>query len=51
VVEALSDSDVLKKLWMINDRLGIYARIIEEDPDETFGHYIIYELQEIKTVY
>ena len=50
VVEAIGDSEVLKKLWMINDRLGIYARIIEEDPDETFGHYIIYELQEIKTV-
>ena len=50
VVEAIGDSEVLKKLWMINDRLGIYARIIEEDPDETFGHYIIYELQEIKTL-
>jgi hypothetical protein len=50
VIEALGDSDVLKKLWMINDRVGIYARIIEEDPDETFGHYVIYELQEIKTV-
>jgi hypothetical protein len=50
VVEAIGDSGVLKKLWMINDRVGIYARIIEEDPDENFGHYVIYELQEIKTV-
>lgn len=50
VVEALGDSDLLKKLWMINDRVGIYARIIQEDPDETFGHYAIYELKEIKTV-
>ena len=50
VIEALGDSDLLKKLWMINDRLGIYARISEEDPDENFGHYAIYELQEIKTV-
>ncbi len=50
VVESISHSDLRKKLWMINDRLCIYARIIEEDPDETFGHYVIYELQEIKTV-
>ena len=50
VVEAIGDSELRKKLWMINDRVGIYARIIEEDPDETFGHYDIYELQEIKTV-
>lgn len=50
VVESISHSDLRKRLWMINDRLGIYARIIEKDPDETFGHYFIYELQEIKTV-
>lgn len=50
VIEALGDSDLLRKLWMIDDRLGIYAKIIQEDPDENFGHYAIYELQEIKTV-
>ena len=49
VIEAIGDSELLKTRWMINDRLGIYARIIEVDPDENFGHYVIYELQEIKT--
>jgi len=50
IIEAVNYSDLRKKLWMINDRLGIYAKIIEEDPDENFGHYVVYELQEIKTV-
>lgn len=47
VVEAVN-GDERKKLWMINDKLGVYAKIIDEDPDEMFGHYNIYELQEIK---
>ena len=46
IVEAIKD-DVKQKLWLINNKLGIYAKIIEEDPDENFGHYHIYELQEI----
>ncbi|WP_299781709.1 hypothetical protein [uncultured Formosa sp.] len=46
IVEALN-GDVKQKLWMINDKLGVYAKIIEEDPDTNFGHYYIYELQEI----
>jgi hypothetical protein len=46
IVEAISGNGI-KKLWMINDKLGVYAKIIEEDPDENFGHYHIYELQEI----
>ncbi len=52
VVEVATNSDVLKKLWVITDTpgFGIYAKIIEEDPDETWGHYSVYELQEIKTV-
>ncbi len=48
VVEAVKDSEVMKKLWMISDQIGIYAKIIEDDPDETWGHYTVYELQEIK---
>jgi hypothetical protein len=48
VVEAVNDSEVLKKLWMISDQIGIYAKIIEENPDEVWGHYSVYELQEIK---
>lgn len=51
VVEVATNSDVLKKLWVITDKpgFGIYARIIEEDPDPTFGHYAVYELQEIQS--
>jgi hypothetical protein len=48
VLEAVNDSGALKKLWMINDKIGVYAKIIEDDPDETWGHYYVYELQAIK---
>ena len=50
VLEVATDSDVLKKLWVITDKpgFGIYAKIIEEDTDKTWGHYSVYELQEIK---
>ncbi len=48
VVEAVFNSEVLKKLWMINGKPGVYAKIIEDNPDETWGHYSVYELQEIK---
>lgn len=48
VLEGVNDSGALKKLWMITDKIGIYAKIIEEDPDETWGYYSVYELQEIK---
>lgn len=52
VLEAIGDSRELKKLWVITDKpgFGIYAKIIDEDPDETWGHYSVYELQEIKMV-
>lgn len=50
VLEVVSDMGALKKLWMINDKIGVYAKSIEDDPDETFGHYYVYELQKIKTV-
>ncbi len=48
VIESVNDSGALTKLWMINDKLGVYAKIIEDDPDETWGHYYVYELQAIK---
>jgi hypothetical protein len=48
VIEVVTDSQILRKLWMITDRIGVYAKIIEDDPDESFGHYYVYELQEIK---
>lgn len=48
VLEAIDDFGALKKLWMINDKPGIYAKIIDEDPDPMWGHYNIYELIEIK---
>lgn len=48
VLEGVNDSGALKKLWMITDKIGVYAKIIEEDPDETWGYYKVYELQAIK---
>jgi len=48
VLEVFGDSDVRKKLWMINNKIGVYAKIIEDNPDERFGSYHIYELKEIK---
>jgi len=48
VLEGVNDSGIAKKLWMINNKLGVYAKIIEDDPDENWGHYYIYELKEIK---
>ncbi|MBI9034730.1 MAG: hypothetical protein JEZ03_09700 [Bacteroidales bacterium] len=47
VIEMLAEFDVRKKLWMINDKPGVYAKIIEYKPGD-FGHYAIYELLEIK---
>ncbi len=35
------------KLWMINDKPGVYAKIIA-DKSGVFGHYHIYELTNIK---
>ncbi|MBI9041062.1 hypothetical protein [Lutibacter sp.] len=48
VIEAASSFDENIKLWMINDKPGIIAKVINDKPDESFGHYYIYELQEIK---
>jgi len=48
VLEGLGSSEEMVKLWMIDDMPGIYAKIIQDNPDEHFGSYHIYELQEIK---
>ncbi len=47
VIEAIGDFDTALKLWMINDKPGIYAKIIKDQPGN-FGYYEVYELQEIK---
>ncbi len=47
VVEAAGDFDEVLKLWMIDNKPGIYAKIIADQPG-SFGHYHVYELQEIK---
>lgn len=50
VVEAIEDSDYKIKIWMIIDKPGIFAKIIKEKTDDTYGsgYYNLYELQEIK---
>nr|MDA3866767.1 hypothetical protein [Salinivirgaceae bacterium] len=47
VLEVLIDSEARKKLWMIKDKPGIYAKIID-DKEGMFGHYYVYNLQAIK---
>lgn len=49
VVEAVVGFDECKKLWMVNDKLGVYAKIIEEKKDDLYGYYHMYELQKIIT--
>jgi hypothetical protein len=48
VIEALGNFDTLEKMWMIDDKPGVYAKIIMEKKDPDFGFYKMYELQEIK---
>ncbi len=48
VIEALGDFDTMEKMWMINDKPGVYAKIIMEKKDPDFGFYKVYELQGIK---
>ncbi len=48
VVEAAGSFNEVLKIWMINDKPGIIAKVIKDNPDESFGYYNIYELQEIK---
>lgn len=47
VVEVITSRDACKKLWMIIDKPGVYAKIIEDKPG-TWGYYNVYELQAIK---
>ena len=47
VIELSNGYDMKKKLWMINDKVGIYAKIIDENTSE-YSYYHVYELQEIK---
>jgi hypothetical protein len=47
IIEVCTQQESQKKLWMINDKPSIYAKIIEEKSGD-FGHYYVYELQEIK---
>ncbi len=48
VIESVGDSDQRYKMWMIDDKPGVYAKIIEENPDESFGYYHVYELLKIE---
>lgn len=47
VIEVIGSLETKKKLWMINEKPGIYAKIITDKPG-SFGKYTIFELQEIK---
>jgi len=47
VVEAFGSFGTQLKIYMIKDKPGIIAKLISDDPDE-FGHYAIYQLNEIK---
>lgn len=47
VVEVVGRFETRKKLWMINNKPGIFAKIITDKPGD-FGQYSVFELQEIK---
>lgn len=47
LIEQMAGYETRKKLWMINDKPGIYAKIIEDEPGD-WGHYCVYELQAIE---
>ena len=49
IVEAIGSFESLKKLWMINNKPGIYARIIVDKPGD-FGEYFVFELEEVKMI-
>lgn len=48
VIEAVNGYDENMKVWMIIDMPGIIAKVIRDNPEENFGHYFLFELQEIK---
>lgn len=49
ILETISPEGWRRKLWMVNDKIGIYAKIIEENTNEYTGHYCLYELMKIRT--
>ena len=48
VLEGIGDFGILQKMWMINDKPGVYAKIIMEDPDPNMGFYKVFELNTIE---
>ena len=48
IVEVIEGFDKKLKLWMINDKPYIFAKMIKERTDKMYGYYHMYELQEIK---
>lgn len=47
IIEVSNDYDMNKKLWLINDKIGVYAKIIDENTTENSSYYHLYMLQEI----
>lgn len=47
VIEVAGDFDEKAKLWMIDNKPGIIAKVIIDKPG-TFGYYHLFELKEIK---
>ncbi|WP_179318246.1 hypothetical protein [Winogradskyella helgolandensis] len=47
IIEVSNDYDMNKKLWMISDKIGIYAKIIDENTSEIHPYYHLYTLQKI----
>ena len=43
------DGDEKIKYWMINDKPGVFAQIIQEKTGKN-GHYIIYQLLDIESL-
>ncbi len=50
VVETTGSFEAMKKLWMINYKPGIYAKIITDKPGD-HGQYSVFELKEIKMIH
>jgi hypothetical protein len=48
VVEAVGMNDNKFRMWMIDDKPGVYAKIIEQNSDSSFGYYHAFELLSIK---
>jgi len=48
IIEAMGDFDEKVKIWMINDKPGMVAKIIKDQNDDSFGHYYVFLLNKIK---